>query len=135
MAVLAFTIDGMPLIYSGQEVTLDKRLKFFEKDEIDWNGQDKSAFYTQLLKIKKDNPALWNGKFGAHPEFQHCTDGLIAYSRKKGNNEVFVAINFGDKAAKLKNPIAGANDVLRSGVSGDKETIELKPNGYLVLTK
>ena len=28
-AILAFTIDGMPLLYSGQEAGLNKRLKFF----------------------------------------------------------------------------------------------------------
>ncbi|MCB0641715.1 MAG: alpha-amylase, partial [Phaeodactylibacter sp.] len=30
MNVLAFTFDGMPLIYSGQEAGLNKRLEFFE---------------------------------------------------------------------------------------------------------
>ena len=36
--VLTFTIDGMPLLYSGQEAGLNKRLKFFEKDEIAWGN-------------------------------------------------------------------------------------------------
>ena len=29
--------DGLPLIYSGQELPNKKRLMFFDKDEIDWS--------------------------------------------------------------------------------------------------
>jgi glycosidase len=36
MAVFSATVPGMPLIYSGQEDELNKRLKFFEKDVIEW---------------------------------------------------------------------------------------------------
>ncbi len=32
MAILSFTVPGMPLIYTGQEAALNKRLLFFEKD-------------------------------------------------------------------------------------------------------
>ena len=34
LQVLAATMDGMPLVYSGQEAANKKRLAFFEKDEI-----------------------------------------------------------------------------------------------------
>jgi len=35
-AVFAATFEGMPLVYNGQETSLDRTLKFFEKDSIDW---------------------------------------------------------------------------------------------------
>lgn len=39
LAVFSITWDGIPLIYSGQELPLrTKRLEFFEKDPIPWNG-------------------------------------------------------------------------------------------------
>ena len=34
-AVLSYTLPGMPLVYSGQEAGLNKRLQFFIKDTID----------------------------------------------------------------------------------------------------
>ena len=34
MTALSFTLPGMPLIYSGQEYDMQKRLRFFEKDTI-----------------------------------------------------------------------------------------------------
>lgn len=39
-AVLCCTWNGLPLIYSGQELPNYKRLKFFDKDQIDWKGPD-----------------------------------------------------------------------------------------------
>ena len=36
MAVISFTVPGMPLIYGGNEIGLDRRLEFFEKDPIIW---------------------------------------------------------------------------------------------------
>ena len=64
MAVLAATLPGMPLIYSGQEAGLRKRLAFFEKDTIDWQGYELAGFYADLLALKKANTALWNGQYG-----------------------------------------------------------------------
>ena len=78
MAMLAVTLPGMPLIYGGQESGLDKRLAFFEQDPIAWKQYGLAAFYTDLLKLKKTNPALWNGQYG----------GAIAV-RDTGNNKVF----------------------------------------------
>lgn len=63
--VLAATMPGMPLIYSGQEAGLNKQLEFFERDPINWEaGEDKSAFFNKLLTLKEKNATLWNGKWG-----------------------------------------------------------------------
>ena len=136
MAVFAFTVDGMPLIYSGQEAGLNKRLAFFEKDEIDWAGQDKSEFYTRLLKLKKDHPALWNGSHGGKAEFHHCQHGLITYSRTKDGRHVLVAINFGDQDATLDIPMADVNwkEIMSSGNESDQDVRSLGPNGYVIWT-
>jgi glycosidase len=64
MAILSFTVPGMPLIYTGQEAGLNKRLAFFEKDSIDWNNLDMQQFYQKLIQLKKTQPALWNGEAG-----------------------------------------------------------------------
>lgn len=44
MAVLCYALNGMPLIYNGQETSLDRRLAFFEKDEINWDKMDLVSF-------------------------------------------------------------------------------------------
>ena len=37
-AVFTATWRGIPLIYSGQELPNKKRLRFFDKDEIEWSN-------------------------------------------------------------------------------------------------
>jgi glycosidase len=94
MAVLAATLPGMPLIYGGQEGGYEKRLKFFEKDPIAWNGYPYASFYTGLLKLKHDNRALWNGQYGGPMNvLETGNDKVFAFRREKDANVVSVAVN------------------------------------------
>ena len=94
-AVLTATFDGMPLIYTGQESANDKRLKFFEKDEIDWKDYPYADFYTQLNQLKKRNKALWNGSYGG--ELKRIPTGkdksVYAFMREKDGDKVVVVLN------------------------------------------
>jgi len=117
MAVLTFTIPGMPLIYSGQEAGLNKRLAFFEKDFIDWESDnDLRPFYTKLLNLKKDHPALWNGAEGGSMLRIKTSDDekIFAFIRKKGDDELIAVFNFSaePQTVKLKiNPADGFKDI------------------------
>jgi alpha-amylase len=97
LAVFSFTWNGMPMIYSGQELPNMKRLKFFDKDPIEWNGKYAlHDFYKALLLIKKNNPALRAGDAAVTTYVLTTTanKNILAYLRKNGNNEVLVLINF-----------------------------------------
>jgi len=96
MAVLSYTLPGMPLIYSGQETGLSKRLKFFEKDTIIWNPDSPlNDFYKTLNQLKSDNKALWNGDLGG--DMQRVTTSndstVFAFLRKKEGNRIFTIAN------------------------------------------
>ncbi len=94
MAVLAATLPGMPLIYSGQESGLHKMLKFFEKDAIEWQSFQHEKLYTMLLDLKKKHPALHNGLVGAPVEvFETENPQVFAFRRQKGINVVSVQVN------------------------------------------
>ena len=102
--VLAATARrGVPLLYTGQEVSLKKRLRFFEKDTVDWHGASLTSFYRRLFELKEANAALWNGEFGGDQR-TITTDGgdrVYAFSRTKGDRTVIVALNFGDSSKRL----------------------------------
>jgi 1,4-alpha-glucan branching enzyme len=111
-AVLCFTMPGMPLIYSGQESAFNRSLKFFDKDMIDWDNFPLAGFYTELDKLKKENPALANGSAGGEMIKVASDQDKYVYSflRKKDNNAVFVITNLSptEKKATLKgNSYAG----------------------------
>jgi glycosidase len=139
-SVLTFTVPGMPLIYSGQETALEKRLSFFEKDTIEWNGYSLSGFYSTLTKAKKSNEALWNGTSGGSFKRIHGKNDekIYAFLREKGNNKVLVILNLSSspQVADLTDDeiIGDYQDIF----SGEKRSfseylrIPMKPWGYLV---
>jgi glycosidase len=94
-AVLAATVPGMLLVYSGQEAGMDKRLKFFEKDTIQWKEHEMNNLYKELIALKKRNEALWNGKSGGTLTRITGTDNKSVYSfiREKGGDKVFIILN------------------------------------------
>lgn len=103
-AVMAATIGGMPLIYSGQEAGLDKRLEFFEKDPINWEKLPLESFYTTLLKLKKTNKALWNGSSGGQLIRLSTSKAqdIFAFKRVRGEHEVLVILNLSDKSQPVE---------------------------------
>ncbi len=104
MSVLYFTIPGMPLIYSGQEAGIDKRLRFFDKDTIDWSDLSLTSFYTQLIDLKKENEALWNGRFGGSFEIMQNTfpRKVLVYLREKEDNKLLIVLNLTPKPQTIQ---------------------------------
>ena len=95
LAALTFFSPGMPLIYSGQEAPLYKKLKFFDRDPINWNNYAYQEFYADLIKLKKSNPALWNGVYGGNFKLVPTTNGkdILGIYRKNGANEIAAFFN------------------------------------------
>ena len=96
LAVFSFTWNGIPLIYSGQELPNLKRLGFFDKDVIEWNGSyAKNDFYKTLLHLHKNHPALRAGErtVSTHVIHTNADDVLMAYLRKNEDKEVFTILN------------------------------------------
>ena len=98
-AVISATIPGMPLFYSGQEAGLDKRLLFFDKDQIGWQEHPNMGLYTTLLHLKRENPALWNGgQGGSHTRIRTSAgNSVYAFLRERDDNRVLVAANLTDQ--------------------------------------
>jgi glycosidase len=140
-AVLVHTIPGMPLMYSGQEAGLNKRLDFFEKDEIDWSELKYEEFYQNLLEMKHGNQALWNGLAGGSFERVNTNDDLnvFAFVREKGKNTVFVVLNLsGEQRTITFGPEEIHRNRYKELFSGEKVKIgknfslEAEPWGYKV---
>ena len=143
MAVLSYTVPGMGLIYSGQEAGLDKRLRFFEKDTINWENLVYGDFYKTLNNLKKENTALWNGDHGG--PMTRIGDGLnqfvYALLREKNDNKVIAIMNLSDKPQTITFNQENLNGTYKNVFTGtdviiDGEmTVELQPWKYMVLSK
>ncbi len=145
MAVLAFTVQGMPLVYSGQEAGLNKRLSFFDKDQIDWSDLSKSKFYEKLLALHHRNVALWNGSYGARAvKLKTDNPNIYVFTRKKDRAQVIVFLNLSGEKQLFNfigetltddhyiNLFTGENKKFNEWIKG---VLEMEPWEYLVLEK
>ena len=92
---LDYLLPGMPLIYSGQESGLNKRLSFFDKDTIQWGDYRLAGFYKTLNTLKERNKALQNGSAGGPLVKIHAGDStkIYAFSRERDGDAVVGIFN------------------------------------------
>ncbi len=144
-AVLCATWNGIPLIYSGQELPNSQRLRFFEKDPIQWSGNfGLHNFYKSLLELHSNHPAL-----GAADEnvitYRISTsedDKIFSYLRRNGEKEVLIILNL-SSMDDLHFEITDENvsGIFRNVFTGEaidlsgKKNLMMKAWDYLVFEK
>jgi alpha-amylase len=131
-------VNGVPLIYSGQEEPVLRAIQFFEKDPIDFAKYGRAKFYKILLYLRRKNPALAvNGSFRKIKAGDE--NAIYAFVRQKGSNKVFVILNLSDKEqtvsvqdkSLLGNPY---NVFIGKPESLSAKPWKIEPWGYVVYT-
>lgn len=139
--VFTAMMDGMPLVYSGQEAGLDRSLLFFDKDPIMWNAHENEALYTRLFALKHQNKALWNGGFGGEMIriMNDKMDQVISFVREKDGDKVLTFINLSKDTVEVEFDTSediGAYTELFSGkprTISQRMTLKMAPWEYLIL--
>lgn len=138
-AVLTFLLDGVPMIYNGQEVGLDRRLQFFERDPIVWPQEEHptTRLYRVMTALRHAHPALHTG---AAMRRLDTTDNasIYAIARSAAGRQVVGVFNLSAKeaAADLYDPALAGE--WRDAFTGEKVTLDalvplvMKPWGYRV---
>jgi glycosidase len=145
-AVLCATWNGVPLIYSGQEMPMiNKRLHFFERDAIPWTGNyELQQFYKTLLTLRLTNSALRGGDEQVRTYRLETSDNahVFAFLRKNNESEVVVILNLSSKEnsqVQIRGRVLSG--VYKNVFSGDsihfdeEKTVVLDKWGWLVLEK
>ncbi|MBE7173791.1 MAG: DUF3459 domain-containing protein [Williamsia sp.] len=97
--------NSLPLIYSGQEEPVLRKIEFFEKDNIGFGKYGRAPFYKALLTLRKKTPAL-----STDASFRRVSAGddkaLYAYVREKEGHKVLVILNLSAKeqSVNIKDP-------------------------------
>lgn len=137
MAVFSCTWPGIPLIYSGQEKPNKKRLAFFEKDFIDWEGEaELNSFYTTLLTIRKRNMALQESASvlilpSHHPD-------VLVYLCRRQKDKLLVLLNFSKENAVFHFNHPAVQDEYHNLFTGEEviipreKTFNFAPGEYAV---
>lgn len=137
LSVLTFTIPGIPLIYSGQEAGNYRRLKFFDKDEIEWKSDKMAAFYQKLNNLTISNEAVKTGEL--KPIKTDAPESILAYGRFTENNSLIVLLNLSPKDISFYVECGKLNGEYRDLFSNQifeyncHELFSIDAFGYLVL--
>lgn len=109
MLALSYTLPGMPLIYSGQEYDMDKRLLFFEKDSIPTTKGKVWPLLEKLGKLKNENLALNGGAEAAtYVDIKtSAEDKILAFKREKGGKELYFIANMSAEPVKFTLDVQG----------------------------
>lgn len=143
LTVFNCTYYGLPLIYSGEESGLNKRLQFFDKDPIEWNEHSEwKEFYKTLLLLRKNNPVFSAG-LNSYPVFIPGAEekNMLAFYRKANESMLLVFINMSKEKQRLgfdthelkgsyRNVFSNENFWLNDG-----GFVELEPGEFLVAGK
>lgn len=141
-AVLTYMLPGIPLVYSGQEVGLNRRLEFFEKDIIEWEDKGGfSDFYKELNRFKRKNKALLaQERDGEMTEIPNdCTEKVWSFKRVNNGNEVVCVFNFSNETVNVQFngnvPGEGFSSFPDTSQVLPVEEMELKPWEYRIYSK
>ena len=142
LAVFSCMWNGIPLIYSGQELPNLKRLQFFDKDEIEWAGNPAlHQFYKKLLLLRKLQPALLSGHKDVitwriatdHP------DQLFCFVRKNKEHEIVVVLNFSAGKINFRLQDHRVRGEFTNELTTEKNDISsdfaIEPWGYQIMTR
>lgn len=91
-SVLQFTLPGIPSIFYGDEAGLQGFDDPINRRPYPWGSEDKEilAHYKKLGRIRRENRAVFSGGFNMRDE-----NGLVAYERAGGDDEILIAVNAG----------------------------------------
>lgn len=91
-SVLQFTLPGIPSIFYGDEAGLQGFDDPINRRPYPWGSEDKEILdhYKKLGRIRRENRAVFSGGFNMRDE-----NGLIAYERAGGDDEILIAVNAG----------------------------------------
>jgi glycosidase len=141
-AAFTYIVPGMPLIYTGQEAMLKKRLRFFDKDTVNWNDTTLYSFYRRLNNLKHSNSALIAGN--KDNVFKYSVDTVTNTAvlfRQTGDNKILGVFNFSHNIVKVNAHIEEALGKYREAFNNDKIFVKkdtyftLNPWGFSILEK
>jgi glycosidase len=143
--VVLFTLDGVPMIYNGQEVADTARHSIFGRMPIDWcsgdtpAGQARLAFCKRLCAMRRTEPALTQGAVVWLDNDQ--PDAILSLLRRTSDEEVLSVVNLSDCEKKVRINAAelaawSADTLIAEGVQVQPDSrgllLQLDGFGYVV---
>jgi len=141
IAVLIFTLPGMPLIYSGMEASNNRRLNFFDKDCIEWKADKMADLYAKLSHLRNVTPALFSPRPNGNLSLiaTDKDESIFAFRREHKDKNVLVVINLSANHADFNLQGSGYEGLYLDVINqlmpihlGSTPCLSIPPWGYFV---
>ena len=111
-AILSYTLPGMPMMNTGQEVGFNHAFEFFTQDPVipDYTPNVYTSFYQRLNLLKENHEAL-NVSNPAGQMVQYVTEdpNVVVFTRSSNGDRVTVMCNLSNKETMLTFPDRAPN--------------------------
>ncbi len=104
-AVLSYTLPGVPMLYTGQEVGFDHPFEFFEADAVqpDYTANEVTVFYEMLNALRHGNGAFNAGRDseGTIEFLPMESEDVLAFTRTGNGGQALVIVNLSPERKKV----------------------------------
>ncbi|MGA3013372.1 MAG: alpha-amylase family glycosyl hydrolase [Bacteroidales bacterium] len=133
--VITAYLDGVPLIFNGQEVGCPIKLPIITHSTIDWTANPNLLNeYKSLIQIRATHPALRTGDRECYPD-----NDIVAFKRQVIGDQVLVLVNTRNASKSFTLPGNIKNTIWQDGMVGSPVTLDsvvnLNAYEYLILVK
>jgi glycosidase len=132
---MAAYMDGVPLIYSSQEVGYPNAINFFTDVPVDYTANpDLVAAYKQIIAFRAAHEAVKTGTLITYND-----PNIIAFEKVSGADDVVILINARNSTETFTLPAALQNTTWLNGYTKASvslsTTLSFQPYQYMVLSK
>ena len=141
MAAINFTLDGVPLLYNGQEIGDTSLQSIYARWPVRWEAarlpkaKAKFAFHQKLCQLRRTEPALTSGEVVWLDNDQ--PDTVVSFVRRAGSEEIVTVASLSNRRLKVQIELPGkfkplVSDGAKPSASAGKLTFDLEAFAYLV---
>jgi glycosidase len=129
-------MQGVPLIYNGQEIAYPNTISYFQdgtSTPISWNTNiDIYTQYKKIMGIRNALPSVKNGTTSYYPD-----DNVVAFSRSYQNEETLVLINVRNSSVNYSVPnnlaLKSWSNLIDNSTLNLTTSITLSPYSFYIL--
>jgi hypothetical protein len=141
LTAVHFTLDGVPLLYNGQEIGDTSLQSIYARWPVRWEAaclpkaQAKLAFHQKLCQLRRTEPALATGEVVWLDNDQ--PDAVISFARRAGGAELVTVANLSNRKVKVQvessaklAPLLSAS--VTPALTSDKLVLTFDTCGYFI---
>jgi glycosidase len=118
MTAIHFTLDGVPLLYNGQEIGDTSLQSIYARWPVKWEAaclpkaKAKFAFHQTLCQLRRNEPALTDGEVIWLDNDQ--PDAVLSFLRRAGSDEIVTVASLSNRKLKVQVELPGKFNALVS---------------------